>query len=401
MDSFGALYVYGYELTNPESAEPGILALGEASAVLVKVLQDGRIDWIYRFSAGFNATRDRQAEVMIAPSGTVHAQIPGHHVILSQDGEQLSDEERQMQLNAIDRDGVMVGVYQDYYTYAMALDQDGRLLWQTVLDNGEYPRIIETALGAGDRVYAALRSIDHDSGDATTGIAALDVDSGDIQWTAEVPGDPAQSYWASAAALDEEGNIYQYWRSEGAAGAFIVADAAGNLLDQVADETGFAAGGTGRLPVIGTHGLVFVGQDFYCQDAPVLGQEHAEPVSLPEIGWNNSNYVVLADPDLILVMTRDMTDDSIPGNGGGVETPPRDHRVPAGLVALDYEGKNRWRYSRADLNRDVAVIPGDGVIYAVTMDGRFIAIEAPVSGVDTGPWPMPYGGANRNRRLSE
>lgn len=69
------------------------------------------------------------------------------------------------------------------------------------------------------------------------------------------------------------------------------------------------------------------------------------------------------------------------------------------LLAIDHAGKVVEMLDAPALASAMSFLTGDGIVYAVTQDGRLVAIESRWATNLAGPWPTPGGDAANDRRL--
>jgi len=303
---------------------------------------------------------------------------------------------------AVGRDAT---IYQPVFGQLLSFDSDLSLRWRTPIQLPEGPPESQTSqdcewtlfadspstvVGPNGLVYTSyLNSIDSDGGITTTprvaGLAAFDPDSGElvrivlpIDWVVSCE-------WSGLppAAVDDDGVIF---------------------VDMGAAVVGVSPDGEGVFetpedclvgePVIGREGLVGVCGGFDPSLTPARDEPptpisiavDGEPIAeVSGLGWlDQSNAIVLAEPGLVLLRTFDHEPTG---------------EASANLAALDLEGNVVWQYAGEALAREPLVLPGDGVVYAVTTSRKLIAVEAPVAGIDRGPWPMPGGNLGGTHRV--
>ena len=321
---------------------------------------------------GATEPADLAGECFVPASGNARC-IPG-----SLWGKSLGDEQ------------MLVGtrLVSDYAAELVALSADASVRWQTVYEDysswpcGDFDCLrpivafLQSTVSTGDAFYGWCKGCFGDEL-TITNLARFDLASGiPSQVALDLDEIPRGDF-----ALDENGTIYP--PSANCAVAAISPE--GTARPESSFDLPCEVASTSLdAPAIGERGLVWAAQRIVSGETVLeLRVGAADPTELWLSASLASHDLVLASPGVALLRT---SPDGAPANDG------------AGIVAVDYDGNLVWQYEGTPLEASQPVLPGDGVIYAVTTSRTVVAIEAPVQGVDPGPWPMPGGNPANTRR---
>lgn len=427
----GTLYVVAYVTSDPDEIEKTVQAfendddrpLAENSRVLVALSPEGKELW--RTELVPTAVRPAGSTIsdwsgaalhlewvrrpVVNDDGSVWAQSGGHYPPyegaldvmnlthrVSPSGTLLWSQQDWLPIAAVAQDGTV------YYPTGRSTDDpagflrsvgpDGTVRWDALTDlpepglnrwelDGLYaPMFSSVALGSDGTVYAGCRRCV--PGDPEkSGLAAFDPGTGALLWLVVQDGLPQGYYtFEPDKAIDEHGNIHEVY-----GGRVMGATPEGERVVEFPIDSECLDTTLGT-PVIGRRGLVWLCEPPENPDSP------AEPVIRLHLGAATTGELrgigalcgalVLADPDLVLVRT----------------TLKALCYEDVALLAVNLAGDVVWEYQGEPLPAWLTVLPGNGVIYAATESRKLVAIEAPMRGVDPGPWPMSGGNPGNTRR---